>query len=187
MRMMVMQRFHHQSSSRRRRRRRNPQSTNSRIHTPGTTTPRSPTTRPLVLILLSKLPKSPPRPLVPRNRNAVASATAVAVAATITTARANGNGEALHSSRPGLLARIHAVVDAEIATDHVGACGGCVACQRFRRVVLPISTVFAIVDAHDARVAAARQARLKHGLRPVSAFAESCCKSIYMQEQKRGK
>jgi hypothetical protein len=61
----------------------------------------------------------------------------------------------LDGARAGLLTGVHAVVYGEVAADHVGPCGGCVACEGFGCIVLAVCTVFAVVDADDTGVAVA--------------------------------
>lgn len=68
-----------------------------------------------------------------------------------------GYGHALYGAVAGFLSRVHAVVDGEVATDHVGSRGGGVARQSFRCVALTVRAVLAVVDADDAGVTVTSQ------------------------------
>lgn len=72
-----------------------------------------------------------------------------------------------------MLTWIHAIVDGEAATDHVGARGGCVLGQGFRGVG-DLGAVFAVVDADDAAVAVAEWVGAVGWAGPVATSAEAC-------------
>ena len=94
-------------------------------------------------------------------------------------AGANGDGQALdrgpgaRGASAGRGRRVHAVVDGEVAADHVGTRRGRVLGQ-LGRLVLNIGVVLAVVDAHHAGEALAGAECLELGLRPVAPLAEAC-------------
>jgi hypothetical protein len=70
------------------------------------------------------------------------------------------------------LARIHAVVGAEVAADHEGLGGGAVT-SKGRRFVWHVCAVLAVVDADFAEVAKPGLIGLVEWRRPVSTFAKT--------------
>ncbi len=87
--------------------------------------------------------------------------------------RADGDGQALDDAALALLlAGVHAVVDGEVAADHVGARGGRVAGQLVR-LAGRLARVLAVVDADGAGVAVAGLIALVGRFRPVSSLAEA--------------
>jgi hypothetical protein len=83
----------------------------------------------------------------------------------------------LDGARAGFLSRVHAIVDGKVAANHIGACGGGVTSECFGGIVLTFSAVFAVVDPDYTGVTVASDRWSEHGLRPMSAFAETCTKS----------
>lgn len=85
----------------------------------------------------------------------------------------NGNGHALSTSFQAL-AGIHAVVDAEIAADHISTGGSRFLGQIFARVCY-IRAVFTIIDTHNTRpVARFGLIGGIAGIRPGTAIAQAC-------------
>lgn len=96
-----------------------------------------------------------------------------ATAASRRSAFANGHWQTLHhATAAGTLARIHAVVGAEVAADHERF-GGCAVTSKGGRLVWDICAVFAVVDANFAEVAKPGLVGLVEWRRPVSAFAKT--------------
>ena len=96
-----------------------------------------------------------------------------ATAASRRSAFANGHWQALHdATAAGTLARIHAVVGAEVAADHKRL-GGCAITRESGRFVWDICAVFAIVDADFAEVAKPGLIGLVERRRPMAAFAKT--------------
>jgi len=96
-----------------------------------------------------------------------------ATAASRRSAFANGYWQALHyATAARTLARIHAVIGAEVAANHESLSSCAVACKG-GRFVRDICTVFAVVDAHFAEVAKPGLIGLVQRRRPMSAFAKT--------------
>ena len=77
-----------------------------------------------------------------------------------------------YATAAGTLARIHAVVGAEVAADHERF-GGCAVTSKGGRFVWHICTVLAVVDADFAEVAKPGLVGLIEWRRPMSAFAKT--------------
>ena len=90
-------------------------------------------------------------------------------------ARPNGDGQPLHDAALiRALAGQHAVVDGEVAADHVGLAGGGVLGQLGRRVLVVARGVLAVVDAGGGAVEAiARCLGFEDGFGPFAAVAET--------------
>jgi hypothetical protein len=96
-----------------------------------------------------------------------------ATAASRRSAFANGYRQALHyATAARTLARVHAIVGAEVAADHERL-GGCAVTSKGGRFVWHICAVLAVVDADFAEVAKPGLIGLVKGRRPVSAFAKT--------------
>lgn len=96
-----------------------------------------------------------------------------ATAASRRSAFANGYRQALnYATAAGTLARIHAVVGAEVAADHERLGGGAVT-SKGGRFVWDICAVLAVVDADFAEMAKPGLIGLVERRRPVSAFAKT--------------
>ena len=67
---------------------------------------------------------------------------------------------------------IHAVTDAEVAADHVGAHGGILSCKRLI-VVFRLGLVFAVVDADNAAVPSRRAVGFIQWIWPVTTLAKT--------------
>ena len=70
------------------------------------------------------------------------------------------------------MARIHAVVGAEVAADHKRL-GGCAVARKSGRFVRDVCAVFAVVDPDFAEVTKPSLIGLVERRRPVSAFAKT--------------
>lgn len=79
----------------------------------------------------------------------------------------------MHGTSTGPLAGEHAVVDGEVAADHVGFLGGAVAGEGFAAVG-DFGAVFAVVDADFAVVAGAGAEGFVEGFGPLAALADAC-------------
>jgi len=71
------------------------------------------------------------------------------------------------------LARVHPIVDGEVAADHVGASGSGILGQ-FVGFVLNVCGVFPIVHSHSASVAIASGEGLEERFGPIAALAKAC-------------
>lgn len=86
-------------------------------------------------------------------------------------ASSNSNRKPLDdTSLPRSLARIHAVIDGEVAADHVGLRSSSILGQLIR-MVFTICRVFAVVHANRAHVAVASTERLEERIWPVTTLA----------------
>lgn len=108
--------------------------------------------------------------------------------------RANGNGQTLDCtagrSLAWSLAGEHAVVDGEVAADHVGFLGGAVAGECFGGVG-HFGRVFAVVDADFAVVTVAVAVGLVERVGPLAALAHACgvkrgCQSLIEEAHRIG-
>lgn len=71
------------------------------------------------------------------------------------------------------LTRVHAIIDGEIAADHVGTSGSGIL-RQFVGFVFNIRGVFPVVHSHSASVAIASAEGLEEGLWPIAALAKAC-------------
>lgn len=101
----------------------------------------------------------------------VAVAVAIAVAVSLPP-RANGDREALEHPAVVMAGRVHAIVDGEVAADHVRAHGG-VLLGQLLGFADGVGLVFAVVDAHDAGVAIGTRVGFVERVRPAATAAEA--------------
>lgn len=84
----------------------------------------------------------------------------------------NSNGKALHDAcLTGSLAWIHAIVDGEVAANHVSP-GGCSILGQFVRLVLNVSRVLPVVDPDCASIAVTGSICLEERFGPMTALAK---------------